>query len=646
MAEYTGSRTSGNSHVIDSYVISIHTKGTKKAEKEIKNFQQRILDLQKKAAKKRKEAFESQFASVTDWKNIGAFIGKNISAGLRLGLGKAVETVTWFMGKIHSVVMTMFKGIGVALVGSILGSLKAAATYTKQQVKFNALMKDKQGRARNPATGGMYGEEFMDELYRFSIGQHPSGKKSSQSYLDNLQVAGTLKAAGLPKDKVIPLLSGLSDLYSADPDAFKRQGTNFAQIIAADRAYGTDVRQIAQTGIPIFGALAKVLKVNANVVKDEIAKGAVTKGVIIQAVEELTGPGGPLHGLSADTLASTLGQAAVSQTVAWNSGALLAKPTFDNLTMILDAFNNTLIELEPAFKEIGNLFGDETRKTFRLLVDAFNSVDFKDSINRLKETINIWGSRTRFIISDITGVGIKGLDTQTIKNQAKIAYELLGNALGRAYKIAFSFIWNTAKGPIMAVLKEVGVEIAKGFHDHMTDKPKTMTGPTKTTWSFWNMDWKKWAAGLGLGLAAGGSAMGTFTAPMAPYFAAGAAGALGLGIYSGIGHRALKEGKEMGGEEFWRNIQYYHRMNNREEMDRLFKSRYPDYESGDDDMFYLHDDEKNNRLDKGGSFPGVDYKGSAVMQYNTIYTDDVSNTVFASLQDAASVYNARTGEIV
>ena len=646
MAEYTGSRTSGNSHVIDSYVISIHTKGTKKAEKEIKNFQQRILDLQKKAAKKRKEAFEAHFASATDWKNIGAFVGKNISAGLRLGLGKAVEAVTWFMGKIHSVVMTMFKGIGVALVGSILGSLKAAATYTKQQVKFNALMKDKQGRARNPATGGMYGEEFMDELYRFSIGQHPSGKKSSQSYLDNLEVAGTLKAAGLAKDKVIPLLSGLSDLYSADPDAFKRQGTNFAQIIAADRAYGTDVRQIAQTGIPIFGALAKVLKVNANVVKDEIAKGAVTKGVIIQAVEELTGPGGPLHGLSADTLASTLGQAAVSQTVAWNTGALLAKPTFDNLTMILEAFNNTLIELEPRFKEIGELFGDETRKTFRMLVDAFNDLDFKDSINRLKESISIWGSRVRFMISDTTGIGIPGIDAQTIKNQAKIAYEEIGSMLGKAYKVAFSFIWNTAKGPIMSVVREAGIEIAKGFHDYMTGKPTTMAGPTKSNWSFWNMDWKKWLLGAGLSVAAGASLATPVTAPFAFSLATGAAASLGLGIYSGFNYTSMKEGKNMGGEEFWRNIQYYHRLNNREEMDRLFKSRYPDYESGDDDMFYLHDDEKNNRLDKGGSFPGVDYKGSAVMQYNTIYTDDVSNTVFASLQDAASVYNARTGEIV
>ena len=63
-------------------------------------------------------------------------------------------------------------------------------------------------------------------------------------------------------------------------------------------------------------------------------------------------------------------------------------------------------------------------------------------------------------------------------------------------------------------------------------------------------------------------------------------------------------------------------------------------------MFYLQDDEKNGRLEQGGSFPGVDYKGTSVMQYNTIYTDDVSNTVFASLQDAASLYNARTGEIV
>ena len=218
--------------------------------------------------------------------------------------------------------------------------------------------------------------------------------------------------------------------------------------------------------------------------------------------------------------------------------------------------------------------------------------------------------------------------------------------LGKAYKVAFSFIWNTAKGPIMSVVREAGIEIAKGFHDYMTGKPTTMAGPTKSNWSFWNMDWKKWLLGAGLSVAAGASLATPVTAPFAFSLATGAAASLGLGIYSGFNYTSMKEGKNMGGEEFWRNIQYYHRLNNREEMDRLFKSRYPDYESGDDDMFYLHDDEKNNRLDKGGSFPGVDYKGSAVMQYNTIYTDDVSNTVFASLQDAASVYNARTGEIV
>ena len=570
MAEYTGSRTSGNSHVIDSYVISIHTKGTKKAEKQIKDFQSRIHDLQKKAAKKRKEAFEAQFASATDWKQVGMKVGNSISAGLRLGLGKAIEAVTWFMGKIHSVVMTMFKGIGVALVGSIVGSLKAAATYTKQQVKFNALMKDKQGRAKNPATGGMYGEEFMDELYRFSIGQHPSGKKSSQSYLDNLEVAGTLKAAGLAKDKVIPLLSGLSDLYSADPDAFKRQGTNFAQIVAADRAYGTDVRQIAQTGIPIFGALAKVLKVNANVVKDEIAKGKVTKGVIIQAVEELTGPGGPLHGLSADTLASTLGQAAVAQTVSWNTGALLAKPTFDNLGALLQSFNGTLIRLEPAFEAIGKAFGDESRKTFDMLIEAFNSLEFKDTLNKLRDTIQIWGSKTRFMISDITGIGIKGLHPDLIKKQAQIAYDRIGSALGKAYKVAFAFIWNTAKGPIMSVVREAGLEIAKGFHDYMTGKPEHMTGPSKSTWNWKGMDWKKWALSGGLGLAAVASLSNPVTAGAFPYLLGASASSLGLGIYSGTSHVSQKLGKDMGGEEFWKNIGYYNSMNNTEEMNNYF----------------------------------------------------------------------------
>lgn len=644
MAEYTGSRTSGNSHVIDSYVISIHTKGTKKAEKQIKDFQSRIHDLQKKAAKKRKEAFEAQFASATDWKQVGMKVGNSISAGLRLGLGKAIEAVTWFMGKIHSVVMTMFKGIGVALVGSIVGSLKAAATYTKQQVKFNALMKDKQGRSKNPATGGMYGEEFMDELYRFSIGQHPSGKKSSQSYLDNLEVAGTLKAAGLAKDKVIPLLSGLSDLYSADPDAFKRQGTNFAQIVAADRAYGTDVRQVAQTGIPIFGALAKVLKVNANVVKDEIAKGKVTKGVIIQAVEELTGPGGPLHGLSAATLASTLGQAAVAETVSWNTGALLAKPTFDNLGALLQSFNGTLIRLEPAFEAIGKAFGDETRKTFDMLIEAFNSLEFKDTLNKLRDTIQIWGSKTRFMISDITGIGIKGLDPETVKKQAQIAYDRIGSALGKAYKVAFAFIWSTAKGPIMSVVREAGIEIAKGFQDHIQNKPTFMKEPKPSNWNFVKNNWGKLLGGIGFSLATGFALSNPVTMGYAPLLAGGAAGMFGAAMLN-TSYENSKSGTDMTSSEFWRNIKYYQNLNNSGAISNLMRTRYPSYEDDDDLNFYEHDDQENARSGKG-SFPGVDYKGTSVMQYNTIYTDDVSNTVFASLQDAASLYNARTGEIV
>lgn len=125
------------------------------------------------------------------------------------------------------------------------------------------------------------------------------------------EVAGATKqllAFGIGAGEIKSTLRSLGDVAAGIGQPLGEIAYLYGTIKTAGKAEREDIKQFAQRGIPIYEALAKVLKVNTNEVNDLVSAGKVGFPEIEAAFKKMTESGSQFGGLMAEQAKTLTGQ--------------------------------------------------------------------------------------------------------------------------------------------------------------------------------------------------------------------------------------------------------------------------------------------------------------------------------------------------
>ena len=101
------------------------------------------------------------------------------------------------------------------------------------------------------------------------------------------ETAKQLMAYGVEAEKIVPMSEMLGDLALGNQERFERLAYAYGQIKSAGRLYGTELRQVTETGIPIIKALAKHIGILEGEVRTAMENGQISFEDFDQAMQEL-----------------------------------------------------------------------------------------------------------------------------------------------------------------------------------------------------------------------------------------------------------------------------------------------------------------------------------------------------------------------
>jgi tape measure domain-containing protein len=109
--------------------------------------------------------------------------------------------------------------------------------------------------------------------------------------------AKQLMAMGIESDKVIPTLKALGDVSAGVSVDLGRVAYNYGQVKTQTKLTGVELKDFMRAGIPLLGALADVLGVTENEIKEMVSAGEVGFPVVEEAFKRMTSEGGQFANL-------------------------------------------------------------------------------------------------------------------------------------------------------------------------------------------------------------------------------------------------------------------------------------------------------------------------------------------------------------
>jgi len=100
-----------------------------------------------------------------------------------------------------------------------------------------------------------------------------------------------MRGFGVATNELIPLMQKMTIATRGDSDAMQRLGLVYGQVTQQGRTFGDDLRQIYNTGVPLAGAIAKVLDIPVSRLREAGKEGRITAAVLDEALTELTKQG-------------------------------------------------------------------------------------------------------------------------------------------------------------------------------------------------------------------------------------------------------------------------------------------------------------------------------------------------------------------
>ena len=136
-----------------------------------------------------------------------------------------------------------------------------------------------------------------------------------------------LKGFGVETKNLVPLMEKFSVATRGDSAAMSRLALVYGQVRQQGRAYGDDIRQIVNTGVPLANALSEALGVPVERLRVFAKEGSITSDVISQALDSITESGSALR-TAFDRLSEDSAQGRWSRTFAsmkqWFSSIMIS----------------------------------------------------------------------------------------------------------------------------------------------------------------------------------------------------------------------------------------------------------------------------------------------------------------------------------
>lgn len=193
-------------------------------------------------------------------------------------LGRGVERVTgrlWGTGRslaggLFSLVTAPFRMVGGALTSlpgilGVAGGVAGVAWLVKGSLEFSSNMEQAQIAFTTMLGSAEKAKSFIQELWQFAA-------KTPFEFPDVQQGARMLLAMGFAAKEVVPWLTSIGNATSAlgaSQEVIQRVILAIGQIRAKGKLMGEEIRQLAETGIPVVEILAKKL----GMAKEEIMEG-------------------------------------------------------------------------------------------------------------------------------------------------------------------------------------------------------------------------------------------------------------------------------------------------------------------------------------------------------------------------------------
>jgi hypothetical protein len=176
-----------------------------------------------------------------------------------------------------------------AAIGSFVSDVgRVRSQFQQLEVAFNTMLGSKEKAAK-----------LLSEVQNFA----------AKTPFELTEVAGATKqllAFGIGADKITETLRSLGDIASGLGQPLGEIAYLYGTIKTAGVANAVDIKQFAQRGIPIYEALAQVLKVNVKEVTNLVSAGKVGFPEIEKAFKALTAEGSKFGGLM-EAQSKTLG---------------------------------------------------------------------------------------------------------------------------------------------------------------------------------------------------------------------------------------------------------------------------------------------------------------------------------------------------
>lgn len=282
--------------------------GQIKARMDITKFQTDLSKAQKELRNTFKEIKAGEYANLTARLNEARHAYKNLAAAGQENT-KQAKTLLQEIGKLDAAVKKIDAAVGqhqrnvgnyrsaisglkgefsklVLQIGTTVASVKAlqkalgsAMIYEQIKTQFEVLT----GSVENA-------KDHMTDLNKFAL--------VTPFTIPGIRDASAqLHAYGLETEKVIPTLESLGNIARGNQEIFGRLTYAYGQVKAAQKLYGTELRQFTEAGVPLIEEFAKHFGVAQGEIRKMVEEGKVTFKDLDSVLTKLSSDGGRFAGL-------------------------------------------------------------------------------------------------------------------------------------------------------------------------------------------------------------------------------------------------------------------------------------------------------------------------------------------------------------
>lgn len=189
------------------------------------------------------------------------------------------------MAQSNNSVGTSLVALGTRFAGPLAGlaALKTAIGSSFEMGKAKASLEVLTGSAENAS-------KMIEELREIDA-------RSPLTMDAALQAGRTLMSFGVNVDEVIPRLRQLGDVTGADNERFKSMALAFAQVSAAGRLQGQDLRQMIDAGFNPLQEISRKTGESLVQLKERMEAGGIASKEVADAFDSVTAKGGKFEGM-------------------------------------------------------------------------------------------------------------------------------------------------------------------------------------------------------------------------------------------------------------------------------------------------------------------------------------------------------------